>query len=332
MEGRLGPGKEFDVIREILSGSERASTGLTVGPGDDAAVLARPARVVTTDMSVEGIHFRREWMSPEEIGYRATMAALSDLAAMNAEPRAVLVSLAGSEDDAATGVVTAVGRGAASAAREVGASLAGGDVTRSPGPLVVDVVALGEASAPLLRSGARVDDEVWVTGRLGAAAAAVRAMEEGNPPPASLHDALKRPVPRFASMRLLAETGCLTAGIDLSDGLVADAGHIAAASGVRLRIESGRIPIHRAVAEAFGDRALALAAGGGEDYELLVTARPGLEAHREGIEARTGVALTRVGVVEPGEGVAFVDERGEAVALPSRGHDHFAAQPVDDGA
>lgn len=329
---KLGPGREFDVIRNILSVEVPGVDELKVGPGDDAAVLARGADVVTTDMSVEGIHFRREWMSPEETGYRATMAALSDLAAMNAEPRVVLASLAGTEADASSGVLAGVGHGVSAAAREVGAALAGGDLARSPGPLVIDVTALGQARSTVLRSGAQVGDEIWVTGWLGAPSAAVRMLFAGGELPEALRTALVRPVPRFDAMERLVGSGLVTAGMDLSDGLVADAGHIAAASGVRLRIEVERVPVHPAVADAFAAEALALAAGGGEDYELLVTARPGLESRRERFEEGSGVRLTRVGVVEEGEGVTLVDRRGEPVSLPFPGHDHFAAPPAGEGA
>ncbi|HSG47664.1 MAG TPA: AIR synthase related protein, partial [Longimicrobiales bacterium] len=112
----LGPGGEFDVIREILAGAAGAPHLLEVGPGDDAAVLAHPGRIISTDMTVEGVHYLRDWLSPEEVGYRATMAALSDLAAMGAEARAVLVSLASSAEDARSGYLARVGRGTREAA------------------------------------------------------------------------------------------------------------------------------------------------------------------------------------------------------------------------
>ena len=123
---RLGPGREFDVIRGILTDRAADTSLLQVGPGDDAAVLRTGARVLSTDLSVEDIHFRRSWLEPWEVGYRAAMAALSDLGAMGADPRAILVSLAGTPADAESGFLAEVGRGTERAAREVGAALAGG--------------------------------------------------------------------------------------------------------------------------------------------------------------------------------------------------------------
>lgn len=325
----LGAGREFDLIRTILA-EETAGDApprgevLAVGPGDDAAVLAGPGRVLTTDLAVEGIHFRRGWLSAEEVGYRAAMAALSDLAAMGAAPVAILVSLAGPPADAASGYLAEVGRGARRAAGAVGAVLAGGDVTRSPGPVVVDVVAVGETDAPVLRRGARPGDGVWVTGTLGAAAGAVRCWEEGRTPPDALRDRYAAPEPRFQVLPRLRETGLLSAGMDLSDGLLGDAGHLAAASGVALRLEEARIPVHEALAAAVGaGEARRLAASGGEDYEILFTAGAGLEALRGELEAELGLPLTRVGGVEEGEGVHLLDREGRPLTPAERGFDHF---------
>lgn len=320
----LGPGGEFDVIREILAGAASAPHLLEVGPGDDAAVLTRPGRVISTDMTVEGVHFLREWLEPEEVGYRAAMAALSDLAAMGAEALAVLVSLASTPADAASGFLARVGRGTRQAAGEVGAVLAGGDVTRSPGPLVVDVVVVGETADPVLRGGARAGDEVWVTGSLGAAAAAVRLWETGRPVPTALRDRFARPAPRLAAMRRLRDTGLVTSGMDISDGLLQDAGHVAAASGARLVLEASRIPVEEAVFRALEpSEALELALRGGEDYELVITARPGLQDHLDTFRRELGLPLARVGRVEPGEGAVLVDASGAVVATRTPGFDHF---------
>lgn len=322
----LGPGGEFDVIREILAGAAEAPHLVEVGPGDDAAVLTHPGRIISTDMTVEGVHHLREWLSPEEVGYRATMAALSDLAAMGAEPRAVLVSLAASSQDAGSGYLARVGRGTRAAADAVGAVLAGGDITRSPGPVVVDVVVVGDTEAPVLRSGACPGDGIWVTGELGGAAAAVRLWGQGEPVPAGLRDRFARPVPRLRAMAWLRATGLLTAGMDLSDGLLQDAGHLAAASGVRMSIDAERVPVSAEAREALGkDEALWAALAGGEDYELVVTARQGLEEHAEAFARETGVALTRVGIVEDGEGARVVGPDGSPLSPPSAGFDHFPA-------
>jgi thiamine-monophosphate kinase len=195
----LGGGAEFDLIRALLASaplSESApGSGVLVGPGDDCAILdgSLDAWAVTVDMSVEGVHFRRAWLDPEEIGWRATAAALSDLAAVAAQPVAVLLALALPEADARAHAGAALTRGAAAAAGSVGAAIVGGDLTRSTGPLVVDVVALGRAPRPVLRDGGRPGDELWVTGWLGAAGAAVREWESGGRPSDELRAEFARP-------------------------------------------------------------------------------------------------------------------------------------------
>ncbi len=330
---KLGSGREFDVIRGILTDQEADAALLQVGPGDDAAVLRTGARVLSTDLSVEDIHFKRTWLEPWEVGYRAAMAALSDLAAMGAEPRTILVSLAGTPEDAESGFLAEVGRGTGRAAREVGAVLAGGDVTRSPGPVIVDVVAVGDTDSPVLRSGARPGDEVWVTGVLGAAAGAVSLWKRGVEPPLSLRNRFARPVPRIAAMQALRRTGLLTAGMDLSDGLAGDAGHVAAASDVEMCLEWESVPVHPDLPGAVeSEEARRLAFTGGEDYELLVTARPGLEAWADLVGEECGVRLTRVGTVERGRGVRVVGANGDEGSFAMTGYDHFGPATSSPGA
>lgn len=328
----LGPGGEFDLIRALLGGVPRPGSGpekgILVGPGDDCALLEPGADpwAVTVDMSVEGVHFRREWLAPEEVGWRAAAAGLSDLAAVAAEPVAVLLALALPADEATEEWATSLARGVAAAAASVGAALVGGDLTRSPGPLVVDVVALGRAPRPVLRDGARPGDELWVTGRLGAAGAAVLVWESGSPPVEPLRRAFARPTPRVAEARWLADSGVVRALIDLSDGLAGDVGHLAAASGCRALVQASAVPVAPGVAAVVGDpeRALQLALTAGEDYELCLTAQPGALAPRAAeFRARFGVPLTRVGRLVEGEGVAL--ERADGTVAPlGGGYSHFA--------
>lgn len=310
---RLGPGAEFDLIRSFLQGT-RSAPGVRVGPGDDCAVVGDNI-AVTVDMAVEDVHFRRAWLPPDGIGYHATAGAVSDLAAVAARPIGVLVSLAlGPGDEDSFG--TAVMEGVTAAVGDVDAVLVGGDVTRSPGPVVLDVVALGEVEAPVLRSGARPGDEVWVTGELGAAAVAVAAWLEGREPEPAARSAFARPVPRVREARWLAARGVPTAMVDLSDGIAGDAGHIAAASGVALRIRAADLPV---AAAAKGDRELA--AAGGEDYELCFTALPGtVEPLRSSFRDEHGIALTRVGRVEEGSGAVVLNEDGEPVNFTAFQH------------
>ena len=329
----LGPGGEFDLIRRFIAANGemegRAGEGdVAVGPGDDAAVL-RDGWVVTTDLSVEDVHFRRAWMGDQEVGYRAAVVALSDLAAMAATPVAVLVSLAASPGPDVD--LEAVNRGVVEAAREAGAEVVGGDLTRSPGPLFIDVAALGRTAWPVQRDGAEPGDHVWVTGTLGASAAAVRLWEAGDEPPEALRAAWVRPPSRVEAARCLVEQEVVDALIDLSDGLAGDAAHVAAASGVRIVLEAGAIPVDRAVVERFGEEeALALALHGGEDYELCFVTDPGI-VDPEYFQRRYGLRLTRVGHVTEGVGVWLQDEDGEARRLERGGFDHWSSRPPAHG-
>ena len=321
----LGSGEEFDRIRGFLADAPALHPEVLLGPGDDAAVLA-PDLVISADLSVEGIHFRLDWLSAREAGARATIAALSDLAAMGAEPIGVLVSVASAGRVPATEAM----EGVKAVLESTGASLLGGDLTRSPGPLLLDVVAVGRTSAPLLRSGARAGDELWVTGVLGGAAAAVALWSGGLAPPDSLRLAFAAPRARIAEARWLLDRFPVRAGLDLSDGLAGDAGHLAAASEVGVVLEEGMIPMHP---ELLGERLppghtpLELAIHGGEDYELLLAVEPG-GIGPEGVEEFGecfDLRLSRVGRVTEGAGVGMAPaDGGPVVRLPRGGYDHFA--------
>lgn len=319
---RMGPGVEFDLIRSLLGPPERLDPSILLGPGDDAAVLDVGRVVVSTDLTVEDVHFRRSWLSFREVGFRAVHAAMSDLAAMAARPVGALISLAVAGDDVA-GVTGELGEGIRAALDGLETPLLGGDLTSSPGPIMIGVTALGEAQDPVCRSGASAGDEVWVTGVLGGSAGAVRAWRSGSEPSPGLREAFVRPRARVREARWLAERGALHAMIDLSDGLTGDAGHLAAASGVRIVLHGDGIPTHPGLG---GDDALELARSGGEDYELCMVASPGaLEPVAEAFEDRFGIQLTLVGHVEDGEGVRF---RGEADGgrTATGGFDHFAPE------
>ena len=326
---RLGPGAEFDLIRSLIGDAEPAP-GVRLGPGDDAAVLepGDAPWVVTIDMSVEGVHFRRTWLTSEEIGWRAASVALSDLAAMAAEPVAVLLALALTDRDRTSGAALAMQRGATAAARAVGATVVGGDIVRTSGPLTVDAVALGRTRNPLLRSGARPGDELWVTGRLGAAGAAVAVWERGADPEEPLRRAFARPTPRVREALWLAETGDVHALIDLSDGISGDAGHLAAASGCRIVVAARDVPIAEGLAATLGGEGAALrtALAAGDDYELCLAAAPGALMPRVAdFETRFGVPLTRIGAVTEGEGVALDLGDGSQPRDLRGGFSHFAA-------
>lgn len=324
----FGPGREFERILSVLragppaGGRVAGESRALLGPGDDAAVLPG-GTVISTDMGIEGVHFRLEWISAREAGYRTAASGLSDMAAMAAEPTGVLASAAAPGDGRGVEDLMA---GVSDLLSEVGVELLGGDLARSPGPMILDIVSVGRTERPVCRSGARVGDDLWVTGVLGAAAAATALWASGERVPPALRSAFACPRPRVKEGRWLAHAG-VTAGIDLSDGLVSDAAHVAAASGARAVLEAGAVPIDPALAGVElpgGIQPIDLALGGGDDYELLVASPPGqLEECREKFEGRFGVSLTRVGRIAEGSGV-FLDGGADAVrSLAGQGFDHF---------
>ncbi|MEX2571611.1 MAG: thiamine-phosphate kinase [Gemmatimonadota bacterium] len=321
----LGSGREFDLIRRFFAdGPVQAREDVRVGPGDDAAVVAGDGIVLTSDLSVEDVHFRRSWLSPFEIGYRSAAATLSDLAAMAARPIGILVSL-GLDDEEAEARGVGIMRGAEAAVSAAGGVVLGGDLTRSGGPIVVDVVGVGESRNPVLRSGASPGDEVWVTGELGGAALAVGALQRGETPDGAAFERFRAPRARVREARWFAERHLPRAMLDLSDGLGGDVEHIAQASGVAITLEPAAIPLHPSIAKA-GTRpeaALALGLSGGEDYELCFVAAAGaVQRHRDAFLAEFGVPVTRVGTVEKGQGV-FLLTPGGRESFDRGGFQHF---------
>lgn len=325
-------GAEFDRIRAFARavGSTDADIRTVVPPGDDAVAFRLPegtSVVLGTDLAVEDVHFRRAWLRWEAVGYRSTAAALSDLAAMGADAVGVLVTLA-LPPELETPVYESIGSGVGECIRAAGAALLGGDLAQSPGPVVIDVVAIGTAEEPISRGGARPGDELWVTGALGAAATAVADWQAALEPDPRARRAFERPTARLREARWLAEELGVSAMIDVSDGLAGDAAHIAAASRVALDVDTAAIPVAELLAHyANRDLALNRALGGGEDYELLFTVPAGRGADRAGeFENKFGVPITRIGRVREGEGVRWLGEDGSPRPLEVRGFDHFGPQ------
>jgi thiamine-monophosphate kinase len=326
----LGDGREFDLIRRFLgdAGSDAVPVpaAVRVGPGDDCAIVRGEGLALSVDMSVEGVHFLREWLEPEEIGYRAAAAALSDLAATAAVPIGVLVALALRTEDVEP-MATLIMDGVRAAAAGQRAVLLGGDNTRSPGPIVIDVVVVGDAARPVLRTGACPGDSIWVTGELGAATAAVRAWRTGRAPDAAARLAFALPTPRTAEAVWLAGRGVLHALIDVSDGLAGDVAHIAAASGVQVVLDAASIPVHPVLHAGTVSDPLALALSGGEDYELCFAAPPGaVENIVQEFTDAFDLRLTCVGSVHDGGGVMLRRPDGSTTPLDQGGYDHFAAK------
>ena len=318
-----GRPSEDEVVQRLAAIGWKGNRAVLLGPGDDAAVL-RGGLVISVDMSVEGVHFRFGWVSAEEAGFRAGAAALSDMAAMGADPVSLLVSMALPMEGAVgvadgSGGAEALQRGVAAAGARVGVPIVGGDVCRSPGPAVVDVVAVGRAARPLARRGARPGESLWVSGALGGAAAAVAAWNRGGRPNEAARNRFARPPDRIGLGRALAAEGLASALIDVSDGVAADARRIADRSGVRLCIVEKLVPVDAA---AGGDLNFALQ--GGEDYELMFTVPSGAAGRIPPLGRELSVPLTRIGVVERGGGVVMERNGKRRSGEGFCGHDHFA--------
>jgi thiamine-monophosphate kinase len=310
---------EFERIRAIIA---RLGDAAAADIGDDCAVIpAGPGTlVVSTDLSVEGVHFRTEWLTFEEIGWRCAAGALSDLAAQGASVAGLVASVgtpAAAQDDAVVRLMAGVG----SAVREAGGTVLGGDLSRAP-QWLVDITVFGRAARPVLRSGARAGDTVWVSGALGGARAALEAWQRGGAPTTEARRAFAHPVPRLGLGQILGAMG-ITAMLDLSDGLAGDAPHLAQASDVGLAIELERLPQHpdvTAAAQLAGIAPALFAAAGGEDYELLfTTSLPGDDVVRRA--GASGVPVTQIGSVTADRGTRLL-LAGQPQRL--KGYDHFA--------
>jgi len=305
------------VIRRLVRSVPGSGSGLRVGIGDDAAVLASPPGtdvVVAVDTLAAGTHFD-ERMPPDAIGHRALAVNLSDLAAMGAEPRWFLLSL--SLETAEEAWLDSFAAGLSALAGEYGVALIGGDTVR--GPLSVSVTAIGylPEGAALTRGGAQPGDELFVTGALGAAGHAWRSLADGAVCDASLpgFGALMRPQPRVAVGRSLR--GLATAAIDLSDGLRVDLERLLEASGLAAEIDVKQLPIADEVVDACSEtQALALALDGGDDYELLFSLPRECAGQLEGLSRSWPCKVTRVGVCERGQGLRWL--RGDSEFSPPR--------------
>ena len=315
----MGAG-EFDLIARIRA---RVATraDVVLGIGDDAALLAPPPGrqlVVTADTLNEGVHFPRG-TSPADVGWKALAVNLSDLASMGAEPAWCTLSLSLPQSDPAW--IEGFLDGFLDLAEQHGIALVGGDTTRGPLSIAVTAMGLVEPGRALRRDGARVGDEVWVTGTLGDAAGGL-ALLDREPVPA-LRARLDRPTPRVAAGRALA--GIATACVDVSDGLLADLGHVCARSHVAAHLDVDALPASAALREAFGEAdRIALQASGGDDYELCFTAPADAGADIGAVSAQLGLRITRIGRIVAGEGVHPVDAKSQPWSSPRRGYDHFA--------
>jgi thiamine-monophosphate kinase len=312
---------EFDLIDRIRR-RVLAREDVLLGIGDDAALLQVPAGrllVVATDTLNAGVHFPDD-TPPADIGWKSLAVNLSDLAAMGAEPAwcTLSLSLPGSDEDWVDGFLD----GFLELANAHRVALVGGDTTRGPLSISVTVHGFVAPGRALRRDAADIDDDVWVSGALGDAAAALAQWREGIEGDAFLRTRLDRPTPRIALGRALSDVA--HACIDVSDGLLADLAHVCRASGVGAQVEVDRLPCSDALHAAFDPGARrTLQATGGDDYELCFTASPDLreEVERAAREGRTPV--TRIGRIVEGAGIRAVTANGDTWQPPRAGFEHF---------
>jgi thiamine-monophosphate kinase len=288
----LGPGAEFDSIRRMLERWGPHARRI----GDDAAVitsLGERTLIASTDTSIENVHFKRQWLSPSEIGYRAAAAALSDLAAMGARPLGMLVAMG--IPDHWLSEMDGISDGIGDAARAAEAPVLGGDMSRA-GELALTFTVLGTARDVLFRTAARPGDHIYMTGRLGGPGAALAALREDREPRAKDRERFAHPVPRIREALWLAERGA-TSAIDISDGLSSDLCHVAVASRVAMKIDLTAIPLVEGVSAEDAARS-------GEEYEIVVSSP--LELDTEEFDRQFNLELSRIGSVEHGDaGVEF---------------------------
>jgi len=315
---------EFDLIARHFT---RPAANAVLGVGDDCALLQVTNGMdlaVSTDTMVSGTHFFPE-VDPEHLGHKALAVNLSDMAAMGAMPYwATLALTLPSVDHAWLG---AFAKGFFDLAEEFNVSLVGGDTTR--GPLSLNVTIMGEvpAGAALRRSGAKAGNDIWVSGHIGDAALAVAhrkgfiKLDDADVEETLMH--LYEPIPRVQLGQALR--GLATSAIDISDGLLADLGHICRLSGVGATVEMDRIPMTDiARKHAATDLGRTAIVSGGDDYELCFTAHPNSRESIADLAGMLGFPLTRIGQVKRGKGVSLLGTDGKAMKVDGRGYDHFS--------
>ncbi|MCY7353762.1 MAG: thiamine-phosphate kinase [Lysobacter sp.] len=312
---------EFDLIARIRA---RAFTrdDVILGIGDDAALLKVPSGkllVVATDTLNSGVHFPVD-TAPADIGWKALAVNLSDLAAMGAEPAwcTLSLSLPGADASWLDGFLD----GFLELANRYRIVLVGGDTTRGPLSVCVTVHGLVDADKALRRDAAKVGDDIWVTGTLGDAAAALVQWQSGQAIDPSLRQRLDRPTPRIEAG--LAIAGLAHACIDISDGLLVDLGHVCVASGVGAEIEVDALPSSAALLLFDAGQRQHLQASGGDDYELCFTAPTAARAGIAGVAGKCGVAMTRIGRIVEGARVHAIPTDGSEWTQPKAGYVHFA--------
>jgi thiamine-monophosphate kinase len=322
---------EFGLI-ERIAGRVSLKTGIAIGIGDDAAAVEPSAglhTLVTTDMLVEGVHFDLRLCDPVTLGSKSLAVNLSDIAAMGGRPRHFLLSLA-IPDDLSVEFLDGFIEGMLTLGEEFGVALIGGDTCSSPTGLVISVTVMGEQVPGLIarRSGARPGDQIAVTGTLGDAALGLEQLKAGAREGMAVARHLA-PIPRVWEGLKLAEAGIPSAMIDVSDGLLADLGHILDLSGTGARLFLEKLPLSDcllAMQPGFCEDPFSFPLSGGEDYELLFTATPVKMTAAHSALAATGTRLTVIGEVTAGRKLSVLSADGTEYPAPRRGYDHFPSK------
>lgn len=321
-QSSIGDLGEFGLLAQLLP-TLPTGQDVLLGPGDDCAVVRTAAGqlLLTVDALVEGVHFRRGWLSARQLGRKAFRINASDIAAMGGRPRWAVIHVSAPPQTPAADVA-AISRAAAQAAAEAGARLVGGNLSRSR-VLSIVLALVGDAPPrPITRSGARVGDLLFVTGRLGEAALGVRELRRNRSASSPAVRRFREPPLRVDTGALLARSRVVSAMIDVSDGLLRDLRHLCAASRVGACLELERIPASARVRRA----GMSLALSGGEDYELLCAVPARHRHHVERFARRFGCPFTCIGECVPErDGVRVIDARGRAVRRRDGGHDHFSS-------
>jgi thiamine-monophosphate kinase len=319
---------EFALIAAIKEMAAKGE-GVIKGIGDDAAVL-RPSAgkvlLVTTDLLLEGVHFQLEFTDPYRLGRKALAVNLSDIAACGGTPTAFLVSLA-VPPAIEVESVKALYTGMMEQARTYGVSLIGGDTSKGK-ELMISITLIGEAEEEKIvyRAGARKGDLIFVTGTLGDAALGLQLLKQGKREGVLIQKHLA-PAPRVREGQAIAQQGLALSMIDISDGLVADLGHILEASNVGAEVRLTQLPLSEEYQKEIGSYSrdpYAFALTGGEDYELLFTAAPAKERAVAKLAKEIGTPITMIGeIVAVAQGVTIYTEDGKEYPIAQKGHDHF---------
>ncbi|MDX2481272.1 MAG: thiamine-phosphate kinase [Desulfuromusa sp.] len=317
--------EEFALIRWIQQQAGSASH-LTLGIGDDCSVQPQQAGqdlLTSTDLLIEGIHFRREWTSMFDLGRKSAAVNISDIAAMGGTPQSLFLGI-GRPKEISDAEIEAFISGFLAEVKTHDAVLSGGDTCASPGPLMISVTVQGTVTTgeAVCRQGASYGDAVYVSGSLGDSALALALVQRGQKPDRYLAERFHTPSPRVALGQKLSERQLATAMLDISDGLLADLGHLLDASGVGAELELSKIPLSESFQKALGaDPGLIdLALAGGEDYELVFTSP--LKDLAEQIDLN--YAVTRIGIISPESGLRIRQINGELYQCQRGCFDHFA--------